>query len=189
MSAFDQTAPVLEVRTVSKTFVSGEHRVKALDSVSLKVMRGQCLAVVGESGSGKSTLANLLLGIHQPTTGDLYLDGNLLPGHRTLPLRRMIQFVQQTPLIFHLLRNGRQLMAASYRRLRARLQDRLPFPGAPPDTIRETPPAGPCLALALLELTFGRRGALSRPLMFLSSVLSPQSSCRSEWLRVPLTSL
>ena len=98
MSAVDQTAPVLDVRTVSKTFVSGEHRVKALDSVSLKVMRGQCLAVVGESGSGKSTLANLLLGIHQPTTGDLYLDGNLLPGHRTLPLRRMIQFVQQNPL-------------------------------------------------------------------------------------------
>ncbi|MBW8635717.1 ATP-binding cassette domain-containing protein [Hoeflea sp. WL0058] len=98
MSAVDQTAPVFDVRNVSKTFVSGEHRVKALESVSLKVMRGQCLAVVGESGSGKSTLANLLLGIHQPTTGDLYLDGNLLPGHRTLPLRRMIQLVQQNPL-------------------------------------------------------------------------------------------
>ncbi len=98
MSAVDQTTPVLDVRNVSKTFISGEHRVKALDSVSLKVMRGQCLAVVGESGSGKSTLANLLLGIHQPTTGDLYLDGNLLPGHRTLPLRRMIQLVQQNPL-------------------------------------------------------------------------------------------
>lgn len=98
MSAVDQATPVLDVRNVSKTFISGEHRVKALDSVSLKVMRGQCLAVVGESGSGKSTLANLLLGIHQPTTGDLYLDGNLLPGHRTLPLRRMIQLVQQNPL-------------------------------------------------------------------------------------------
>ncbi|GKX35424.1 MAG: peptide ABC transporter ATP-binding protein [Rhizobiaceae bacterium MnEN-MB40S] len=98
MSAVDQATPVLDVRNVSKTFISGEHRVKALESVSLKVMRGQCLAVVGESGSGKSTLANLLLGIHQPTTGDLYLDGNLLPGHRTLPLRRMIQLVQQNPL-------------------------------------------------------------------------------------------
>ncbi len=98
MSTVDQATPVLDVRNVSKTFISGEHRVKALESVSLKVMRGQCLAVVGESGSGKSTLANLLLGIHQPTTGDLYLDGNLLPGHRTLPLRRMIQLVQQNPL-------------------------------------------------------------------------------------------
>jgi len=98
MSAVDQATPVLDVRNVSKTFISGEHRVKALESVSLKVMRGQCLAVVGESGSGKSTLANLLLGIHQPTTGDLCLDGNLLPGHRTLPLRRMIQLVQQNPL-------------------------------------------------------------------------------------------
>jgi ABC-type glutathione transport system ATPase component len=98
MSRHDGTVPLLEIRNVSKTFVTGKHKVRALDDISLVVSRGECLAVVGESGSGKSTLANLLLGIFPPSLGEIFLDGNLLPGHRALPLKRMIQFVQQNPL-------------------------------------------------------------------------------------------
>jgi len=93
------TVPVLDIRNVAKTFVTGKHEVRALDDISLTVRRGECLAVVGESGSGKSTLANLLLGIYPPSLGDIFLDGNLLPGHRTLALKRMIQLVQQNPLV------------------------------------------------------------------------------------------
>ncbi|MEX3010145.1 ABC transporter ATP-binding protein [Hoeflea sp. TYP-13] len=90
--------PVLEARSVSKVFMTATHEVKALNSVSLNVSRGECLAIVGESGSGKTTFANMLLGIYPPTTGEFFLDGDLLPNRRTLPLRRSIQLVQQNPL-------------------------------------------------------------------------------------------
>lgn len=90
--------PVLEARNISKTFKAATHEVRALDGVNLSVTRGECLAIVGESGSGKTTLANMLLGIYPPTTGEMLLDGALLPAHRSLPLRRAIQLVQQNPL-------------------------------------------------------------------------------------------
>ena len=90
--------PVLEARNVSKVFMTASHEVKALTSVSLSVARGECLAIVGESGSGKTTFANMLLGIYPPSTGEMFLDGDLLPVRRTLQLRRAIQLVQQNPL-------------------------------------------------------------------------------------------
>jgi ABC-type glutathione transport system ATPase component len=89
---------MLAVRDLSKTYVTGSHRVAALAGVSLAVAAGQCLAVVGESGSGKSTLANLILGLTPPTTGEITLDGSPLPAQRTLAQRRAIQLVQQNPL-------------------------------------------------------------------------------------------
>ncbi len=91
-------APVLEARNVSKTFVTGSHEVKALDTLNLSASKGECLAIVGESGSGKTTFANMLLGIYPPTTGEFFLDGMLLPARRNLVLRRTIQLVQQNPL-------------------------------------------------------------------------------------------
>jgi ABC-type glutathione transport system ATPase component len=69
-----------------------------LNAVSLFAERGECLAIVGESGSGKTTFANMLLGIYPPSTGEMFLDGILLPARRTLALRRAIQLVQQNPL-------------------------------------------------------------------------------------------
>tara|TARA_R110002126_G_scaffold291791_2_gene458575 strand:- start:111550 stop:112380 length:831 start_codon:yes stop_codon:yes gene_type:complete len=93
-----ELVPVLEARNISKTFKAATHEVRALDGVNLSVARGECLAIVGESGSGKTTLANMLLGIYPPTTGEMLLDGALLPARRSLPLRRAIQLVQQNPL-------------------------------------------------------------------------------------------
>ena len=93
-----ELVPVLEARNISKTFKAATHEVRALDGVSLSVARGECLAIVGESGSGKTTLANMLLGIYPPTTGEMLLDGALLPTRRSLPLGRAIQLVQQNPL-------------------------------------------------------------------------------------------
>jgi ribose transport system ATP-binding protein len=61
----------LEVREVSKRFPG----VQALDRVSLRVHRGEVLAVVGENGAGKSTLMKILAGIYQPDGGAVRLDG------------------------------------------------------------------------------------------------------------------
>jgi ABC-type glutathione transport system ATPase component len=74
----DET-PLLELRNVSKTFRSAAgETVHAVRAVSLEVRRGETLALVGESGSGKSTLGRIALGLIQPDTGDVLLEGKTL---------------------------------------------------------------------------------------------------------------
>lgn len=91
-------APLISLREVTRTFRVGARDVLAVDRVSLDVVRNECLAIVGESGSGKTTVANLVLGVFPPTSGEIVLDGAVLPARRTLPMRRAIQLVQQNPL-------------------------------------------------------------------------------------------
>jgi simple sugar transport system ATP-binding protein len=63
--------PAIEVRNVSKKFGS----VTALRDVSLHVNKGEVLGLIGDNGAGKSTLVKILNGFHQPTAGELLLDG------------------------------------------------------------------------------------------------------------------
>ncbi|TMQ71385.1 MAG: ABC transporter ATP-binding protein [Candidatus Eisenbacteria bacterium] len=70
--------PALRLERVVKEYRLGEHRVRALDDVSLAVARGEFLAVMGRSGSGKSTLLNLIAGIDTPTSGEVWVDGREL---------------------------------------------------------------------------------------------------------------
>lgn len=91
-------APILALRSVSKTFTLGGREIHAVRDVSFDVKEGECLAVVGESGSGKSTVANMILGIYPPTDGAILHRGTELPRQRTLAHRRAIQLVQQNPL-------------------------------------------------------------------------------------------
>jgi ribose transport system ATP-binding protein len=63
--------PFLEVRAFSKHFPG----VQALDRVSLRLDRGEVLAVIGENGAGKSTLMKCLAGIYTPDDGTLLIDG------------------------------------------------------------------------------------------------------------------
>lgn len=66
---------LLEVKSVCKTYGSGETAVQALKNVSFSVPKGEFVAVVGESGSGKSTLLNTLGALDTPTSGKVYIDG------------------------------------------------------------------------------------------------------------------
>ncbi len=67
------------------------HEVKAVDGVSLSLRRGGSLGVVGESGSGKSTLARALVGLVQPTSGTIRIDG------AGRPKARVVQMAFQDP--------------------------------------------------------------------------------------------
>lgn len=66
---------LLELRSVSKIYQSGDERLYALKEVSVSVEEGQFLAIVGASGSGKSTMMNILGALDRPSTGEYLLDG------------------------------------------------------------------------------------------------------------------
>lgn len=63
--------PILEVRDVTKVFGS----VVALSDVSAEFYPGEVTCLLGDNGAGKSTLIKLLCGVHQPTEGDYYFEG------------------------------------------------------------------------------------------------------------------
>ncbi|NUU05032.1 ABC transporter ATP-binding protein [Leifsonia sp. C5G2] len=72
----------------------------AIDGVSLRVPRGQTVAIVGESGSGKSTTARLALKLEEPDGGSVSFRGedvSRLTGRRLLEFRRAVQPVFQNP--------------------------------------------------------------------------------------------
>lgn len=66
---------VIEATNLVKTYMMGENEVHALAGVSVKILRGEIVAIMGPSGSGKSTLMNILGCLDRPTSGDYYLDG------------------------------------------------------------------------------------------------------------------
>ena len=66
------TASVLELRHVNKSFGP----IDVLDDISLKVGAGEVLCLLGDNGAGKSTLIKILAGVHKPTSGEIYMDGN-----------------------------------------------------------------------------------------------------------------
>lgn len=67
---------IVRTENLSKTYGSGENLVKAIDGVTLKIEKGEFIAIVGPSGSGKSTLLHLLGGVDNPSSGKIFIDGN-----------------------------------------------------------------------------------------------------------------
>jgi len=72
-------SPILSAQDVSKTYRQRKHDVHALSNVSVSVRRGDTVGLIGESGSGKTTLTRLLLGLEQPTSGQVRFAGTPLP--------------------------------------------------------------------------------------------------------------
>lgn len=64
----------LESRSVSKIYGSGTNQVKAIDSVSFGVEKGEFVALVGPSGSGKTTMLAMLAGLLEPTSGNVFIE-------------------------------------------------------------------------------------------------------------------
>ncbi|MCI8415903.1 MAG: ABC transporter ATP-binding protein [Lachnospiraceae bacterium] len=66
---------LIEVSDICKVYNPGENEVRALDHVSLRIDRGEFVAIIGQSGSGKSTLMNMLGCLDVPTSGTYFLNG------------------------------------------------------------------------------------------------------------------
>ena len=71
ISHMDMTKPAIEMREIVKKF--GDFT--ANDHVNLLVHKGEVHAILGENGAGKSTLMNVLYGLYQPTSGQIFVGG------------------------------------------------------------------------------------------------------------------
>ena len=89
----------LEMQNISQCFGRGDHRVTALEGISLTLTEGEFLAIQGPSGSGKSSLLNICGLIDQASDGQLLINGKLMDAlseqQRTHLRRRDIGFIFQ----------------------------------------------------------------------------------------------
>jgi len=94
----------LKVTELSKSFPIGggllrkAGAVRAVRPVSFAVETGETLGIVGESGCGKSTLARMLVGLIEPTTGHIEIEGRPLDNADPAAFGKLIQYVFQDPV-------------------------------------------------------------------------------------------
>jgi peptide/nickel transport system ATP-binding protein len=93
---------ILRARAVQKSYpvaggIGRARSLRALRGVDLDVLPGEIVGIVGESGCGKSTLARLLLGVEQPTEGEITVEGRALSSYARLERARLVQPVFQDP--------------------------------------------------------------------------------------------
>ncbi|MCC5973295.1 MAG: sugar ABC transporter ATP-binding protein [Rubellimicrobium sp.] len=91
------TAAVLALQDVSKSF----GMTQALSGMSLSLLPGEVHAVVGENGAGKSTMIKIMTGVHQPTSGTILIDGQVVAIPGTKAARDLgVAAIYQEPMVF-----------------------------------------------------------------------------------------
>ena len=93
--------PLVSVRALKKHFpLDKRQSVKALNGVSFEIHQGETFGLVGESGCGKSTVGRTIMGLYQPTAGQVHINGKNI--HQASPQehntrQRQIQMIFQDP--------------------------------------------------------------------------------------------
>lgn len=98
---------LIDVKNVTRVYTMGARTLYALRDVSVQIGQGEFVSVIGPSGSGKSTLLNLVGGIDQPTSGEVWVDGtridtldeNALAIFRRNHIGIVFQFFQLLPTL------------------------------------------------------------------------------------------
>ena len=90
------TQPVISIKNIHFNYQDQDTR-EALSDVSLDVYEGEWLAIIGHNGSGKSTLAKMMNGLLEASSGEIYIDGQLLTEETVYESRRKVGMVFQNP--------------------------------------------------------------------------------------------
>ena len=143
--------PLIEVEGLSKLYGGrSAPPVRAVDSISFEIIRGETLALVGESGCGKSTTGRLLMRLIEPSAGRIKFDGiDLLSLGRSelRRTRRRLQFIFQDPhsafnprmTVAQIIAEPMKLSGSSVEECRHRVHELLPLVGLSPEHARRYP--------------------------------------------------
>ncbi len=80
---------MIELRNLSKTFMTGDGQVEALKHINLTIQNGDIYGIIGMSGAGKSTLVRCINMLERPTEGSVLMDGRDMAGMSIKELRQM----------------------------------------------------------------------------------------------------
>ncbi|MEG1327795.1 MAG: ATP-binding cassette domain-containing protein, partial [Janthinobacterium sp.] len=94
----DDISPSIEVRNLTFRYATSEPNV--LSGLNLSIPAGQCIAVTGPSGCGKTTLMKLLLGLLEPTEGEILIGGIKLGSLGLTNYRQLLGTVMQEDTLF-----------------------------------------------------------------------------------------
>lgn len=89
---------LLSVKNLKKYFDAGKGTLHAVDDVSFDINKGETLGLVGESGCGKSTVGRAIIRLHEPTSGDITLEGKDILKYKTR--KEMKQMRQEMQIVF-----------------------------------------------------------------------------------------
>ena len=90
-----------EVDIQNLSFAYTKYAGNVLEDINLKIEKGEKVAIVGASGSGKSTLAKMILGLYEPSKGDILYDGVSIKEMNKTQLRKQIGVVPQDMTLFN----------------------------------------------------------------------------------------
>jgi putative ABC transport system ATP-binding protein len=116
---------MIEIKDVTKLYPAQQDRegrdsgsIQALDHISLSVAKGEWVSIMGPSGSGKSSLVNLIGCLDQPSSGEIWLDGENVAGISSADLNRVraekIGFIFQQFHLIPFLTAVENIMLAQY---------------------------------------------------------------------------
>lgn len=88
-----------EMRLEHVSFTYPGPRSPALEDISVRIPRGSRVAIIGRTGSGKTTLADLLMGLLEPSSGQIFIDGVLLDRNTRAAWQRSIAHVPQSAFL------------------------------------------------------------------------------------------
>jgi len=88
------------IRWENVGFIYRQSGIEALQHISFSLQPGQTLGIIGRTGSGKSTLANLMSRLYDPTSGQIYIDGQDITTINPGDLRRQMGYVPQEVFLF-----------------------------------------------------------------------------------------
>jgi ABC-type oligopeptide transport system ATPase subunit len=130
---------MIEVKKLTKVYkIDKKKLLTAVDHVDLTIEKGEIIGLVGESGSGKSTFGRMILGLIQPTSGEIYFEGQ----KKTTLLPRRMQMIFQDP---YSSLNPRMTVEAilaeptNIHRLKERVDELLELVGLPIDAKKRYP--------------------------------------------------